>query len=129
VEKWCEIHCTTGPDLEECKTFLDWKKMPPPAAPAPQEPRRVDQRREESNGDEQMGEINVIFGGSMSLASKTQGKKLQREISLAQRIELGRRMRWYDVDISFRPEDHPDAELSDRNLPFIVKIPIGCHKG
>jgi hypothetical protein len=76
-----------------------------------------------------MGEINVIFGGSMSLASKTQGKKLQREISLAQRIEPGRRMRWYDVDISFRPEDHPDAELSDRNLPFIVKIPIGCHKG
>jgi hypothetical protein len=129
VEKWCEIHCITGPDLEECKTFLDWKKMPPPAAPAPQEPRRVDQRREESNGDEQMGEINVIFGGSMSLASKTQGKKLQREISLAQRIEPGRRMRWYDVDISFRPEDHPDAELSDRNLPFIVKIPIGCHKG
>jgi hypothetical protein len=30
-----------------------------------------------------MGEINVIFRGSMSLTSKTQGKKLQREISLA----------------------------------------------
>jgi hypothetical protein len=30
-----------------------------------------------------MGEINVIFGGSMSIASKTLGKKLQREISLA----------------------------------------------
>jgi hypothetical protein len=27
-----------GHDLEECKTFLDWKKMPPPAAPTPQEP-------------------------------------------------------------------------------------------
>jgi hypothetical protein len=40
-----------------------------------------------------MGEINVIFEGSMSFASKTQGKKLQREISLAQCIELGRRMR------------------------------------
>jgi hypothetical protein len=50
-----------------------------------------------------MGEINVIFGGNMSLASKTRGKKLQREISLAQRIELGRRMRWSNVDISFRP--------------------------
>jgi hypothetical protein len=37
-------------------------------------------------------------------------------------------MRWSDVDISFRPEDHPDAELSDRNLPFVVKIPIGCRK-
>jgi hypothetical protein len=75
-----------------------------------------------------MGEINVLFGGSMSLASKTLGKKLQHEISLAQRIEPGRRMRWSDVDISFRPEDHPDVELSDRNLPFIIKILIGCHK-
>jgi hypothetical protein len=75
-----------------------------------------------------MGEINVIFGGSTSLASKTQGKKLQREISLAQRIEPGRRMRWSDIDISFGTEDHPDAELSDRNLPFIIKILIRHHK-
>jgi hypothetical protein len=37
-------------------------------------------------------------------------------------------MRWSDIDISFRSEDYPDAELSDRNLPFIVKILIGCHK-
>jgi hypothetical protein len=22
VEKWCEIHCTTGHDLEMCKTFF-----------------------------------------------------------------------------------------------------------
>jgi hypothetical protein len=75
-----------------------------------------------------MGEINVIFVCYMSLASKTQGKKLQCEISLAQRIEPRRRMRWSYVDISFRPEDHPDAELSDRNLHFIIKILIGCYK-
>jgi hypothetical protein len=75
-----------------------------------------------------MGEINVIFTGSMSIASKTQGKKLQREISLAQRIEPGRRMRWSDVDISFGPEDHPDTDLSDINLPFVIKILIGRHK-
>jgi hypothetical protein len=31
-----------------------------------------------------MGDINVIFGGSMSISSKTQEKKLQREISLTQ---------------------------------------------
>jgi hypothetical protein len=37
-------------------------------------------------------------------------------------------MRWSDIDISFRPEDHPDAELLDRNLPFIIKILITCHK-
>jgi hypothetical protein len=74
-----------------------------------------------------MGEINVIFRGSMSIASKMQGEKLQREIGPAQRIEPGRRMWWSDADISFRPEDHPDMELSDRKLPFIVKISIECH--
>jgi hypothetical protein len=54
--------------------------------------------------------------------------KLQREISLAQRIEPGRRMRWSDIDILFGQEDHPDTKLSDRNVPFVVKIPIGRHK-
>jgi hypothetical protein len=58
-----------------------------------------------------MVEINVIFGGSMSITSKTQGKKLQREISLAQQIKPGRWMRWSDKYISFGPEDHPDTEL------------------
>jgi hypothetical protein len=37
-------------------------------------------------------------------------------------------MRWPDVGISFGPEDHPDTELSERYLPFVVKIPIGRHK-
>jgi hypothetical protein len=54
-----------------------------------QEPRRANP----ATDDEQMGEINVIFRGSMSIASKTQGKKLEREISLAQRIEHGRKMK------------------------------------
>jgi hypothetical protein len=36
AEKWCEIHRTAGHDLEEYRTFLDRKRMPPPA---PQEPR------------------------------------------------------------------------------------------
>jgi hypothetical protein len=30
-----------------------------------------------------MGEINMIFGGSMPIASKTQGKKLEQKINLA----------------------------------------------
>jgi hypothetical protein len=102
--------------------------MPPTAAPAPQDPRRGEHRREISDGDEHMAEINVIFKGSMSITSKTQGKKLQREISLAQQIERGRRMSWSDDYISFGPEDHPDTELSKRNLPLIVKIPIRRHK-
>jgi hypothetical protein len=102
--------------------------MPPLAVPTPQDPRRGEHHRDDPDGDEHMAEINVIFRGGMSITSKTQGKKLQREISLAQRIEPGRRMRWSNVDISFRLEDHPDMELSDRNLPFMVKIPIGRHK-
>jgi hypothetical protein len=102
--------------------------MSPPATPAPQDPRRGEHRREISDGDEHMAEINVIFGGNMSITSKTQGKKLQREISLAQQIERGRRMRWSDDYISFGSEDHPDIELSERNLPLVVKIPIGRHK-
>jgi hypothetical protein len=128
AEEWCEIHRKAGHDLEECKTFLDRKKMLPPATPAPQDPRRGEHRREDPDGDEHMVEINVIFRGSMSITYKTQGNKLQCEITLAQRIELGRRMRWFDVGISFGPEDDPDTELSNRNLPFMVKILIGRHK-
>jgi hypothetical protein len=75
-----------------------------------------------------MAEINMIFGGSMSITSKTQGKKLQREISLAQHIEPGRQMKWSDDYITFRSEDHPIAELSERNMPLVIKIPIGRHK-
>jgi hypothetical protein len=83
AEKWCEIYRTVGHDLEECKKFLDHKKMPPPPAPAPQDPRRGEHHREDPNGNEHMAEINMIFGGSMSIDSMTQGKKLQREISMA----------------------------------------------
>jgi hypothetical protein len=75
-----------------------------------------------------MAEINMIFGGSMSITSKAQGKKLQREISLAQQIKPGRRMRWSDDYISFGPEGHPNTELSERNLPLVIKIPIERHK-
>jgi hypothetical protein len=78
-----------------------------------------------SDGDEHMAEINMIFGGSMSITSKTQGKKLQREIILAQHIEPGRLMKWADDYITFRPKDHPITELSERNLPLIIKILIG----
>jgi hypothetical protein len=72
-----------------------------------------------------MDEINMIFGVTMSIASETQGKKLEREISLAQRIKLEKRMMWSDVDISYGPKGHPEIELSNRNLPFVVKFPIG----
>jgi hypothetical protein len=76
VEKWCEIHRTDGHDLEECKTFLDCKKMPPPP-PAAQESHRGEHGRVDPDNEDQMDEINVIFGGSISIALKTQGKKLE----------------------------------------------------
>jgi hypothetical protein len=37
-------------------------------------------------------------------------------------------MEWSDDYITFRPEDHPVTELSERNLPLIVNILIGRHK-
>jgi hypothetical protein len=37
-------------------------------------------------------------------------------------------MKWSDTDILFGPKDHPETKLSNRNLPFVVKLPIGCHK-
>jgi hypothetical protein len=46
---------------------------------------------------------------------------------MAQRIELDRKMKWSDVDFSFGPNDHPKTELSNRNLPFMVKLLIGWH--
>jgi hypothetical protein len=129
TEKWCEIHHTSRHDLEECKTFLDHKKMPPPAAPVAQEPHQGEHRQANpAADDEHMAEINVIFEGSMSITLKTQGKKLEREISLTQRIEPERKMKWPDVDISFRSEDHPETTLFETNLPFMVMLPIGCHK-
>jgi hypothetical protein len=64
----------------------------------------------------------------MSIASKMQGKKLECEITLAQHIDLGRKMKWFDMDISFGPEHHPEIELPERNLPFVVKLLIEWHK-
>jgi hypothetical protein len=117
-----------GHDLEECKTFLDHKKKPPQSALVAQEPRRGEHHRADPDNEDQMGEINVIFRGSMFIASKTQGKKLERGITLAQRTEPRRKMKWSDMDISFGLEDHTEIELSERNLPFMDKLLIGQHK-
>jgi hypothetical protein len=37
-------------------------------------------------------------------------------------------MKWSDTNTSFRPGDHPKTELSNRNLPFMVKHLIRRHK-
>jgi hypothetical protein len=87
-----------------------------------QEPHRGEHRRADPKNDEQLDEINVIFDDGLSIASKTKSKKLKREINLAQRIEQGGRMKWSETNISYGPEDHPETELSNLNLP------IGRHK-
>jgi hypothetical protein len=103
--------------------------VPPPAAPVAHEHCcRGEHRRPNPDDDEQMREINVTIRGSMSIASKTQGKKLEQKISFAQCIEPERKMKWSDVDISFRPKDRPETKPSKRNLPFVVKLPIERHK-
>jgi hypothetical protein len=98
-----------------------------PEKPAAQEPRRGEHHRTDPNNEDQVDEINVILGGSLSIASKTQGKKLERKISLVQRIELERRMKWSETSMSFGHEDHPETKLSNQNLPFVVKLWIGRH--
>jgi hypothetical protein len=67
-----------------------------------QEPHQGDHHRADTDNEDQMDLINVIFEGSLSIASKMQGKRLEREISLAQRIEPDRKMKWSEVDILFR---------------------------
>jgi hypothetical protein len=52
-----------------------------------------EQCRADANNEDHMEEINVIFEGSLSITSKTQGKKLKREISLAQCIEPDHKMK------------------------------------
>jgi hypothetical protein len=99
-----------------------------PEKPATQESWRGEHHRADLNNEDQMDEINVIFEGSLSITSKTQGNKLEREINLAQRMEPERRMKWSGTNITFGPEDHPETELSNWNLPFMVKLPIGRHK-
>jgi hypothetical protein len=105
-----------------------------PEKPAVQEPHRGEHRRANPNNDDQMDEINMIFGGSMSITSKTQGKNLKREISLAQRIESRRRMKWLKADISFVPEDDPETELSNQNCDILAQglielIEYSYHQG
>jgi hypothetical protein len=93
-----------------------------------QEPHRGEHRWADPKNDEQLDEINVIFDDGLSIASKTKSKKLKREINLAQRIEQGGRMKWSETNISYGPEDHPETELSNLNLPIMVNLPIGRHK-
>jgi hypothetical protein len=50
AEKWCEIHCTAGHDIEECITYLDRKKMA--EKPVAQEPWRGDHRQADPDNDE-----------------------------------------------------------------------------
>jgi hypothetical protein len=64
-----------GHDLEEWKTFLDQKKMPPVAVPVPQEPDELISVWQILMEMSRWGR-SMLSSGSMSIASNTQGKKL-----------------------------------------------------
>jgi hypothetical protein len=66
----------------ECKTYLDCKKKED--EPVTPKPHQGEHRRTNFDNDEQLGEITMIFGGNLSIVCKTQGKKLECEINLAQ---------------------------------------------
>jgi hypothetical protein len=78
-----------------------------------------DHGRVDLDHDGQLDEVTVIFVGSMSIASRAQGKRLGREISLARRIELRRRMKWSDTDTSFIR-----SQISSRNRALQSKLTI-----
>jgi hypothetical protein len=70
----------------------------------------------------------MIFDGSLAIASKSQGKKLEHGVTLSQHLNPRRRMKWSEMDIMFSPSDNPKIEMFDRNLSFMVKILICQHK-
>jgi hypothetical protein len=75
-----------------------------PKKPVAQESQRGDHRRADPYNIDQLDEINVVFMGSMSIALKTQGYNLEREISSIQRIKPRRRMKWSKTNILFNPK-------------------------
>ena len=64
----------------------------------------------------------MIFDGSEARPSKTVYKKLERELLTAD--PTTQRVEWWQQAIMFGPENHPKSKLSNRNLLFVVKIPI-----
>jgi hypothetical protein len=104
AKKWCEIHHTSGHDLEECRTYLDRKKKEDePMAP---EPRRGDQRGPTpTTTNSSMKSMSSSWAACQS-PPRLKEKKLKRKINLAHQIMPGRRMKWSDTNISFRLEDH-----------------------
>jgi hypothetical protein len=75
----------SGHDPEEYITYLDHKKKED--EPVTPELCWGEHHQANFDNDEQLNEINMIFGGNLSIASKTQGKKLKHEINLGQQIE------------------------------------------
>jgi hypothetical protein len=63
AKKWCEIHHRSGHNLEECKTYLDHKKKEDETAPP--ESRQGHHHRANSDNDEQLNKINMIFGATL----------------------------------------------------------------
>ena len=70
-------------------------------------------------------EVNIVFGGSEARPSKIVYMKLEREVLTT--ALTTRRLEWWQQAITFGPKDHPNTELSYKNVSFVVKIPICQH--
>lgn len=58
--------------------------------------------------------------------SKTWCNKMETEFREAWSLEAeANLLKYREMVISFGPEDHPSTVLSNRNVSFIVKVPIG----
>ena len=129
AKRWCIIHQTQSHNTENCLTFMDYEQDKMKRAEALKHSRdeapRMEDRSRHDVDTRCFPNVNMIFSGSEARPLKTQYKKLERKVLSA--TPVVRYMEWWQHAITFGHEDHPTTKLNNRNLPFVVKMPIFQH--